>query len=88
MKVKKLRICLEVNGLAEDENGKPCLGGICLTLGEDCDEEIIGEEYQRIVGGVDVVSVLKYMGLDKVFSKEDCRLITPEEYDRNYGEED
>ena len=28
---KKVRICLEIQGLGMDENGKPCPAGICLT---------------------------------------------------------
>ena len=85
--MKKVRICLEINGLAEDEDGNPRPGGVCLTLGEDCEEELTGEEYQRIMEQLDVEGVLRFGCLDEAFSADDCRLISPEEYDRKYGGE-
>lgn len=86
--MKKLRICLEINGLAEDENGRPCPGGLDITLGENCEEEFSGEEYRRIIEQVNIAGVLKLACLDGAFSAEDCRLMTPEEYDREYGKEE
>lgn len=82
--MKKMRICLEINGLAEDENGNPCPGGVCLTLGGDCEEELTGEEYQRIMEQIDIQGVLRFTCLDEMYSADDCRLISPEEYDRKY----
>ena len=32
---KKIRICLEVQGLGQDEFGTPCPAGVCLTLGDE-----------------------------------------------------
>ena len=46
---KEIRICLEIQGLVEDENGKPCPGGLCVTLVEDTDPEPTAEEYAGIV---------------------------------------
>ena len=43
--MKKIRICLEIEGLSEDENGNPCPGGLFVTLGEDTDPEPTAEEY-------------------------------------------
>ena len=36
--MKKIRICLEIQGIAEDENGEPCPAGLCMMLDEDSDE--------------------------------------------------
>lgn len=86
--MKKLRICLEINGLAEDENGNPCPGGVCLTINGDCKEEITGTEHERLMKSVNVEAVLKEICLDNMFSVKDCRLLTLEEYDRKYERED
>ena len=85
--MKKLRICLEVPGLAEDENGQPCPGGVCLTLGDDNAEEITGEAYRNLMKEINIAGILRMACLDGFCRPEDCRLLTPEEYDEKYGEE-
>ncbi len=84
--MKRFRICLEIQGLAQDENGAPCPGGVCLTLGDDDAEEITGDEYRQMMEMISVQGVLKAAMLDGIYKSEDCRLITPEEYDLKYGE--
>ena len=79
---KKIRICLEVQGLGEDELGSPCPAGVCLTLGDEDAEELTGAEYEAFLQQVKVAF------LDQQFTPADCRLITPEEYDREYGEDE
>ena len=85
---KKIRICLEVQGLGEDECGTPCPAGICLTLGDEDAEELTGAEYRDYMQQVKIEEVLRLACLDKLYTPADCRLITPEEYDREYGEDD
>lgn len=84
--MKKVRICMEIQGLAQDETGAPCPGGVCLTLGDDDAEEITGEEYRQMMEAVSIPGVLKAAMLDGLYQPEDCRLITLEEYDLKYGE--
>ena len=84
--MKKYRICCEIEGLAEDENGNPCPGGLCLTLGEDTDPEATPEEYAELVDRISIEGVLKAAMLDGLYTPADCRLISPEEYDQKYGE--
>lgn len=84
--MKKLRICMEIQGLAQDENGAPCAGGVALTLGDDDAEEITGEEYRKMMECISIQGVLKAVMLDGIYEPEDCRLISPEEFDREYGE--
>lgn len=84
--MKKIRICLEIGGLAEDENGNPCPGGLCVTFGEDTDPEPTAEEYAGLMESVGIEGVLKTAMLDGLYTAADCRLISPEEYDRKYGE--
>lgn len=83
---KKIRICLEVQGLGQDEFGTPCPAGVCLTLGDEDAEELTGEEYRDFMQQVKLEEVLRLTQLDQQFTPADCRLITPEEYDRKYGE--
>ena len=85
---KKIRICLEVQGLGEDELGSPCPAGVCLTLGDEDAEEMTGAEYDEFIRKLNIEDVLQLLILDKEYTPADCRLITPEEYDRKYGEDE
>ena len=86
--MKKTRICLEIQGLVKDKNGNPYPGGLCLTLGENADPEPTAAEYAELVDQISIEGVLKAAMLDGLYTPADCRLITPEEYDREYGEDD
>ena len=85
---KKIRICLEVQGLGEDELGSPCPAGGCLPLGDEDGEELTGAESRDFMKDIKVEEVLRLAFLDHQFTPADCRLITPEEYDREYGEDE
>ncbi len=56
-----------------------------LSMGMVTDEGF-EEKYSQLVAGLDVNEVLKFIRLDRTFSASDCRIITPEEYDRLYEE--
>lgn len=86
--MKKLRIFLEIQGLASGKDGEPCPGGLCVTIGEESAEEIAGEDYRKLMEQIDVAGILKVACLDGIFSPEVCRLLTPEEYDEKYGEDE
>ena len=47
--MKKIRICLEVQGLGEDEHGVPCPNVVCVTLGDEDAEELTGAEYEKFL---------------------------------------
>lgn len=83
----ELRICAEINGLGEDENGKSCPGGIMMTLG-DFPEDGFQKNYNQLMNRVTPESFLKAVGLLGVFQPQDCRIITPEEYDILYGDDE
>ena len=85
-KMKKIRLCLEVQGLGQDDFGTPCPAGVCLTLGDEDAEEMTGAEYETFLQQVKIEEVLRLACLDKLYSPADCRLITTDEYDRGYGE--
>ena len=81
-----LRICLEADGLAEDEHGNPCPAGICLEMEYTGEKTISPEEYKKGMNQISIPAVLKAACLDNIIKPESCRLITPEEYDQRYGE--
>ena len=60
-------------------------GGMSLSLGMVPDEEF-EDKYKQLIANLDVNEVLKLICLDEIFSESDCRIITPEEYDRLYEE--
>lgn len=85
--MKRLRICLEIQGLAEDEQGNLCAGGVCLSLG-DADDDKYDAAYEHIVNSIDIEDILTLVGLKGEFTAADCRIITPEEYDRKYSDDE
>ena len=77
----KLRICFEVDGLGEDEEGNPVPAGLAMTLGET--EKRV--DYQEFTKNISIEGVLKSVCLDGIVKPEDVRIITQEEYDEKYG---
>lgn len=82
-----LRICLEADGLAEDEHGNPCPAGICLEMEYPGEQAITKEKYKELMNQLSISGILKATFLDSIVSPENCRLITPDEYDERYGED-
>lgn len=80
----KVRICFEIDGLAEDEHGNPCPTGAQITLGET--EKNI--DYHTMTRDLNIPNCLKLMCLDTIVKPEAVRIITPEEYDERYGDEE
>ncbi len=46
-----------------------------------------GASYESLLEQVKIEEVLGLTCLDKLYKPADCRLITPDEYDRKYGED-
>ena len=46
-----------------------------------------GASYESLLEQVKIEEVLRLTCLDKLYKPADCRLITPDEYDRKYGED-
>lgn len=80
----KLRICFEIAGLAEDEAGNPAPTGLVMTLGETAKEF----DYWKLVRNVSIEGVLKTTCLDGIVKPEDVKVISLEEYDQKYGDEE
>lgn len=82
--MKEVRICLEVCGIAENENGMPCPAGLQISVGET-EKEI---DYAEMVKDIDIPRILKMTFLEGHVKPEDVKVITPEEYDERYGGEE
>ena len=78
----RLRVCFEINGLGEDEHGKPCPAGMQMDFGE-CSKDV---PYVELTMNLNIREVLKACCLSFV-PLSAVRIITPEEYDQKYGEE-
>ncbi len=77
----EIRVCFEVSVI---ENGKPCTFGMQVSLGET--NKVV--EYETLAKAVDVDKLISLACLDTIgVTKEAVRIITPETYDRQYGED-
>lgn len=85
--MKKVRICFEVQGLAVEEDGAPAPAGMEFTMGEVPDDQY--ETAMNSVRAVKALDILRYLGLDSlasVHTESDFKLMTPEDYDKLYGD--
>lgn len=80
--MNKVRICLEIDGIAQDEQGNPRPAGGQIELGET----ELNIDYHELTKDLNIPGVLKMMHLDTIVKPEDVRIITPEEYDERYGD--
>ena len=80
----RFRICFEVNGIAEDEEGFPAPAGMQIDFGE-IDKDV---DYSEITKDLNISGILAYVGLDHRVSPDAVKIIPPEEYDERYGGEE
>lgn len=81
----KVRICFEIKGLAVDENGNPAPAGVCMIL--DTNDNAKMPNYQELVKSIKKEGLLQMTCLDEIAQPDDIVFITPDEYDRKYGED-
>ena len=78
-----IRICFEL--CTRDENGDiDSMLGLAMTIGES-DGEI---DYPKLVASINKEGILQTTCLDGIVKPEDMKIITPEEYDEKYGDEE
>ena len=77
----KIRFCFEIKDLSTSEDGAPCPTGMQIELGET--EKII--DYAEITKDLDIPGILKHFGLQQIIKPENVRVISPEEYDKRFG---
>lgn len=85
--MKKLKIYLEFSNAALDEDGNPLCAGLCMTLG-GISEKGFEEKYAKLMKEIKIESILKIAALDGIVNPSDCRIISEEEYNGKYGEDD
>lgn len=81
--MNKIRVCFRVRGLARDKDDNPCDAGLQVSLGET-DKNI---DYSALTSNINIEAILKMVCLDSIVSTEDVTIITPEEYDREFGDD-
>lgn len=79
--MRKLIVYLEVNGLAEDEDGNPCEAGIKLDTGLVVDDD----KYEELLSSIKLSDLAEFLQLMEI-KESDCRLISEEDYLTEYGE--
>lgn len=85
--MSKITIYFKVFGLAEDENGNPDWCGIKTELGTFAPGKEI--PYSELVKKVNLSDLLAFVCLDKIgLGETDAEIITPEEYERDYGDDE
>lgn len=78
-----VRICFELSTRDDDGNINGTFG-LAMTIGES-DKEI---DYQKLTATINKEGVLRTAGLVDFVKSEDVKIITPEEYDEKYGDEE
>lgn len=81
--MSRLRFCFEIDRIAEDENGKPCPAGLQIDLGE-CSKDVA---YEELTKDVNIPALLKFICFEDVPASA-VRIITPEDYDERYGDDE
>ena len=77
---------IEAKGVAEDEHGNPDYGSLKIDFGK-LKPGVEAKPYTELIKDKDPAELLEKL-LPAVFDKlSDVRFITPEEYEREYGEE-
>ena len=76
----KVRCCFEIAGMAADENGTPAPAGLQIVLGESVKEW----PYEDLMKHHPTDALARLLNV----KPEDVTIITPEEYDERYGDEE
>lgn len=76
----------KVFGLAEDKNGNPDYAGLKMTIGSTERDVKYSELIAKTTDAVkeNIAKILPFKGV----KASDIQIITPEEYARDYGDED
>ena len=81
---KDINIYLEVKNMTQDEAGNPAPAGLKVTIGRS-DENI---NYREMTKDLNIPAFLKWLKILPMVNPEDVTVITPEEYQERYGDED
>lgn len=80
----RLRIAFKIWGVIKNEDGSPHPIGVCLDAGET-EADI---PYEELAAHINKEAILEHLGMSGTVHPDDMELITPEEYDQEYGAEE
>ena len=81
--MSELTIYLKIFGLAEDEDGNDAYAGVKIGLGEVSKLP----PYDEIARSIKKEALPNLICMQGLVKPEDIVIITPEEYERDYGDE-
>ena len=85
--MKDLNLYFEVKDMSVDDEGNLFPAGIKVTIAKD----VTLDSYEKMVNAireVDEKALMLGLNMDMLFDIEKASLITEEEYERNYGDEE
>ena len=86
--MEDVSLYFKVFGLGEDENKKLCYAGMKINMGKAVPGVTYADVQKKLLGVPNwQEQILELASLNTIFDPKDISLITPEEYERDYGEE-
>lgn len=85
--MKDLNLYFEVKDMSVDDEGNLFPAGLKVTIAKD----VTLDSYEKMVNAireVDEKALMLGLNMDMLFDIEKASLITEEEYERNYGDEE
>ena len=85
--MKDLNLYFEAKDMSEDDEGNLLPAGIKVTIAKN----IAIETYEKMLNEIeeaDEKTLMKWLNMDELFDIDKARLISQEEYERLYGDEE
>lgn len=85
--MKDLNLYFEIKDMSEDDEGNLFPAGIKVTIAKN----IAIETYEKMLNEIEEVdekTLMKWLNMDELFDIDKARLISQEEYERLYGDEE
>lgn len=83
--MKRCVLFMKVYGLAADEDGNKDYAGLKIDFGEFKPGKAL--DYDQLIKGIKKDTLPKMIGLEKVIKPTDIEIISPEEYQKEFGNE-
>lgn len=87
---KDVNLYIEVQDMAEDEQGNPCPAGVkvCIAKNVTMDAYTVLTAKLEAVAATDEKALMHILGLDNMLDTDKLRFITHEEYEQEYGDDE
>ncbi len=83
--MKDFNLYFEIKDLSVDDEGNLLPAGIKVTIARNITLEAY-EEMLNKIKEVDEKTLMKWLNMDELFNIDKARIITQEEYERDYGD--